>query len=95
MTSSARKVTIKLTPCKNSNAEKGTKVCQFNWHIPALAISNAKMLIYFSNEICDNKFIKQHQETAMVLNYQNADCSLRKKILLCHLLQLSAQFRSL
>jgi len=40
------------------------------WHIPALAISNAEMLIYFSNEICDNKFIKQHQETAMVLNYQ-------------------------
>ena len=60
------------------------------WHIPALAISNAKMLIYFSNEICDNKFVKQHQETAMVLNYQNADCSLRKKILLCHLLQFSA-----
>jgi len=31
----------------------------------------------------------------MVLNCQNADCSLRKTFLLCHLLKFSAHFRSL
>ena len=52
---------------------------------PGLAISNAKILIYFSNKIYGRNFIKQHSETVMVLNYQNADCSLRKN-LLCYLL---------
>ena len=50
-----------------------------------LAISNAKILIYFSNKIYRSSFIKQHSKTVMVCNYQNADCSLRKK-LFCHLL---------
>jgi len=39
----------------------------------------------FSDKIYRSSFFKQHSETVMVLNYQNADCSLRKK-LLCHLL---------
>jgi len=63
---------------------------------PGLAISNGKILIYnFSNKLHGNYFIKQHSETVMVWNYQNADWSLRKKTLLCHLLYFSAHFRSL
>jgi len=34
----------------------------------------------FSNKIYGSNFIKQHSETVMVWNRQNADCSLRKKI---------------
>jgi len=50
--------------------------CRF----PGKAISNAKILIYFSNKIYGRSFfIKQHSETVMVWNYQNADCSLRKE----------------
>jgi len=45
-----------------------------------LAISSAKILIYFSNKIYVSKFIKQHSETGIVWYYQNADCSLRKKV---------------
>jgi len=33
---------------------------------PGLAISNAKILIYFSNEIYGSNFINQHSETVMV-----------------------------
>jgi len=36
-----------------------------------LAISNAKILINFSNKIYGSNFVKQHSETAMVWNYQN------------------------
>ena len=53
---------------------------------PGLAISNAEILIYISNKIHGRNFIKQHLETVIVWYYQNVDCSLRKKILLCHLL---------
>ena len=42
-------------------------------------ISNAKMLIYVKSNIYGRNFIKQQSETAIVCNYQNADCSLRKK----------------
>ena len=48
---------------------------------PELAISNAKILIYFSNKIYRSNFIKQHTKTVIVLNYQNADCSLIKKFI--------------
>jgi len=51
--------------------------CRF----PGLAISIGKILICFSNKIYGSSFIKQHSETVMVLNYQNADYSLRKKII--------------
>ena len=50
--------------------------CRF----PGLAISNAKVLTYFSNKIYGSNFSKQHSETVMVSNYQNADCNLRRKI---------------
>ena len=33
---------------------------------PGLAISNAKIQIYFSNKIYESNFIKRHLETAMV-----------------------------
>jgi len=33
---------------------------------PGLAISNAKILIYFSNKIYGSNFIEQHSETVMV-----------------------------
>jgi len=46
-----------------------------------LVISNAKILIYFSNKIYGSNFINQHSETVMVWNYQNTDCSLRKTLL--------------
>jgi len=36
--------------------------CRF----PGLAISNAEILIYFSNKIYGSNFIKQHLETVMV-----------------------------
>jgi len=44
---------------------------------PGLAICNAKIYIYFSNKILPygSNFIKQHPETVMILNYQNAYCS--------------------
>ena len=49
--------------------------CRFS----GLAISNAKILLYFSNKIYGSNFIKQHLETVMLWNYQNADSNLRKK----------------
>ena len=49
--------------------------CSFS----GLVISNAKISIYFLNKIYGNNFIKQHSETVMVLNYQNADCSFKNK----------------
>jgi len=66
------------------------QLAQFRF--PVLAISNAKILVYFSNKIYENNLIKQRSETVVVCNYQND--SLRKKIL-CHLLSFSAHFRSL
>ena len=48
--------------------------CRF----PGLAISSAKILIYFLNKIYGSNFIKQHSETVVVRKYQNADCSLTK-----------------
>ena len=55
--------------------------CRF----PGLAISKAKIFVYFSNKKYGNNFIKQQtigDETVrpMVSNYQNAGCSLRKKL---------------
>ena len=38
--------------------------------------------IFFANKIYGSNFVEQHSETVMVWNYQNADCSLRKKNLL-------------
>jgi len=48
--------------------------CRFS----GLAISGAEILIYFSNKIHAINFIKQHPETVVVWNYQNADSSFRK-----------------
>ena len=59
---------------------------------PGLAISSAKIFIYFSNKIYGSDFVEQHTETVMVWNYENADCCLRKKIL-CQLWLFSAHFR--
>jgi len=54
----------------NENALIQLAQCRFH----GLAIPNAK--VYGSN------FIQQHSETVMVWNYQNADYSLRKKIVI-------------
>jgi len=51
------------------------QLAQFRF--PVLAISNAKILVYFSNKIYENNLIKQRSETVVVCNYQND--SLRKK----------------
>ena len=45
---------------------------------PGLAISTLKYKYICSHKIYGNNFIKQHSETVMVRNYQNADCSLKK-----------------
>ena len=55
----------------NESAPIQLAQCRF----PRLAISNAKILTYFSNKIYRRNFIKQHSKTVMVRNYQNADCS--------------------
>ena len=41
--------------------------------------------MYFSNKIHGSNFIRQLSETVMVWSYQNADCSLKKINLLCHI----------
>jgi len=60
-------------PVGNQSALIQLAQCRF----PVLAISNAKILVYFSNKIYESNFIKQRSETVVVCNYQNA--SLRKK----------------
>jgi len=65
--------------CNRERHCADTILAQCRFH--ALAISNAKILIHFSNKIYGSNFTKQHSETVMVCNYQNADCSLRKKII--------------
>ena len=44
------------------------------WPFPIL-----KYEYFFSNKICGSNFVKHHSETVMFWNYQNVDCSLRKK----------------
>jgi len=51
-----------------------------------LAISNARMLIYYSNKIHVSNFVKRHSETVVVRNYQNVDCSLREKIIVAFII---------
>jgi len=46
----------------NESAPIQLAQCRF----PGLAISNDKILIYFSNKIYRSNFIKQHAETLMV-----------------------------
>jgi len=45
--------------------------------LPGLAISSAKISIDFSNKIHVSNFIKQHWETVVVWNQQDADCSFK------------------
>ena len=71
-------------------ASQGTKVCRYNWHSAGslgwpFSVLKYSLNIYFPNKKYGSNFIKQHPETVMVWNYQNADCSL-EMILLCHLL---------
>jgi len=46
-----------------------------------LAISSAKIKIYFSNQIYGSNYIEQHSETVIVLNYRNAHCSPKNKFI--------------
>ena len=62
---------------RNDSAPIQLAQCRF----PGLAISNAKISIYFSNKIYGSNFIKQHVETVMVWNYQHAHCSLRRNFI--------------
>jgi len=58
-------------------------VCRYNRHSARslrLAISSAEIWIHFSNKIYGSNFIKQHSDTVMIWNYQNADCSLENWI---------------
>jgi len=53
--------------------------------VPVLSAGhfNAKRSIYFSNKIQSSNFIKQHSETVIVRNYQNADCMQFNKNIYC------------
>jgi len=59
---------------RNESAPAQLAQCRF----PGLVISNAKILLYFSNKIHRSNFIHQQSETVMVWNNQTADCSLKK-----------------
>jgi len=48
-------------PIRNESVLIQLAQCRF----PRLAISNAKILTYFSNKIYGSNFIKQHSETVM------------------------------
>ena len=87
--SNERRTRRRLSAIRNESVPIQLAQCQF----PGRAICKAKILTYFSNKIHGSNFIKQHTETVTVWNYQNADCSLRKKTLLRYLLQFSAHFR--
>ena len=74
--------TMSVTSCYTLASETGSvsiQLAQCWFH--GLAIFNAKILIYFSNKSNFINFIKQHSETVMVWNYQNADCSLKSKFI--------------
>jgi len=59
----------------------GMKVRRYNWHSAgSLSWPFPVLNVYFSNKTYGSNFIKQHSETVMVWNYQNADWSLRKNI---------------
>jgi len=54
-----------------------------HWHSAGSLCWPFPMLKYkyiFADKIYGSNFIKQHSETVMVWNYQNADCSLKKSI---------------
>jgi len=54
-----------------------------HWHTAGSLCWPFPMLKYkyiFADKIYGSNFIKQHSETVMVWNYQNADCSLKKSI---------------
>jgi len=74
-----RRCTSTKTPCAahigNVNLPIQLTQCRF----PGLAISNAKILIYFSNKIHRSNFIKQHSETVMVWNYRKCWLQFKKK----------------
>jgi len=62
---------IKLTFIGNESVPIQLAQCWF----PRLAISNAKNINIFSTKIYGSDFVKQHSETVMLWNYQNAECS--------------------
>ena len=65
------------------SSQQGTKVCRYNWHSagsPGWPLSVLKYKYLFSNKTYGSNFIKQHSETVMVRNYQNADCSFNSVI---------------
>ena len=58
-----------------------TQVCRYNMaqcRLHGLAIFNIKTMNIFSDKIYGSNFIKQHSETVMIWNYQNADCTFAK-----------------
>jgi len=57
------------------------KYNMYTYMFPGLAISNAKIEIYFSNKIYGSNVVKQHLETVTVWNYHHSDCSLKNKFI--------------
>ena len=70
--SSRRELTGEI---RNESAPIQPAHCRFHGQ----AFSNAEILAY---KIYGSNFIKQHSETVMVSNYQNANCRFKKKKLL-------------
>jgi len=54
-------LSLSSSQARNGRAPIQLAQCWF----PRLAISSAKIVIYFSNKICRSSFIKQHSETVM------------------------------
>ena len=75
--SSRRELTGEI---RNESAPIQPAHCRF----PGQAFSNAEILAYFSYKIYGSNFIKQHSETVMVSNYQNANCRFKKKIVVIY-----------
>ena len=48
-----------------------------NWHIDG-STGRPFPMLKFSNKVYRSNFVKQHSETVIILNYQNADCSSKK-----------------
>ena len=84
--------------CVDTVLAIGKKVCRYNWHSAGYSGCPFPMLkhkyIFFQNKINRSNFIKQQTETVMVWYYQNADCSLSKKIIVSFTI-ISTHFRFL
>jgi len=73
-----RVCTTVLKVCRKSV----TKVCWYNWRSAGFLGWPFPVLKYkYTNKIYGSGFVKQHSETAVVWNYQDADCSFKNNFI--------------